>query len=140
MSRTSEEQITSVLGSSPNIHHSSLVPFAGYVSLETVLLAQFNYWETSEYIYTPHGTLAEVYASQLEGTNIIVIRDVRRQSDGNHTDWYFGTFTGRARGDFADDQERETYNERVQNILKRQNRVAGVDLERLIKDAIKDSV
>jgi hypothetical protein len=106
------------------------------VSFDTVNAAGFNYWEPSLMISTKRGTPATVWHSQIEdGTNIVIIEDIRRAGGQTRVDWYFGTFEGKHSGQCETDDELKEYYRKLEGVMTRPHRVSGHDLEKLVQRA-----
>jgi hypothetical protein len=133
MTHSPENREEQTFNRSRQVHHQGPSFFSSFVSERTVVGAGFNYWETSHSLNTTRGDLALVYISQLEGVNMVVIRNIRKQQDGRHVDWYFGTFKGKHSGQCQTEEELNEYFRNVHRIMTRKNRVPGSELEERIR-------
>jgi hypothetical protein len=114
--------------------HAATLP--QLVSFETVTAAGFNYWEPSYLLSTRRGTPATAWHAQTyDGTNVVIIEDVRRTEGRTRVDWYFGTFEGKHSGQCETDEELEEYYRKLNGVMTRSYRVPGRDLERLVQRA-----
>lgn len=116
--------------------------FATFVPFETIQGALFNYWEPSLGLDTNGKSHATVFLSQIDnwsspeegGLNIVVIEDLRRSEGRTRVDWYFGTFKGKPRGETRG-EETVVFDRSVEHIRSRHHRVAGSELNALIRNA-----
>lgn len=115
-----------------------------YVSTDTMILAGFNYHEASQ--IHPEHPVRRVYIGHIEPprrvgiNNIIVERIVDHRSKDRRrwTEWYYQTIPGQIYMDCGPEEAAE-FDRRIAGTVRRKNRVAGKNLEGLLKKVIEDS-
>lgn len=125
------------------VHLKGISSFASFVPFETVAGALFNYWEPSLFIGDIRKSDARVHLSQVDrdnpegALNLVVIHDIRRDGKRSRSDYYFGTFRGKHSGQVETDTEYKEFWDKLSHIYSRHHRVAGSELDALIRNAAK---
>lgn len=125
------------------VHFAGATCFATFVPFDTVAGALFNYWEPSMGLDTRGKSIATVHLSHVDDRNpdgplnLVVIQDYRIGKGRNRVDYYFGTFRGIPRGETKTREETKIFDSNVEHVHTRHHRVAGSELNALIRNAAK---
>lgn len=123
------------------VQRRGMTSFATFVPFDTVIGALFNYWEPSLTLDTGKKSYATVHLSHVDhdnpegALNLVVIHDVRENEGRRRVDYYFGTFRGTPRGKTKGGEDTEIFDRNVEHVHSRHHRVAGSELNTLIRNA-----
>lgn len=120
---------------------------ANFVPLETMMLAEFNYYEPSitdtKDDVTWHYHISEIskyngYKEKTINLNIVIAEGLRHKKS---VIFHFGKFEAKPRGESTPEEAKE-YDKKLEEILDKKNRVYGRKLNGLMLDTLRrfDSV
>lgn len=106
--------------------------FQNWTTLITVALGGFNFWEPGTLIARgdkeENSRIARVYVGRIGHNSLAVVEDRERRNNGQaRTVFYFGVIDGETTGT-------PEFHRQLDSIVRRSHRVAGRNLEQLIKD------
>lgn len=119
-------------------------PLSHYVPLETMFAAQFNYWELSLSRHYSDGHVVQFHISDIEARdgsnlNIVIAQEFKNRNGNEYSVWYFGLFKGKPMAERSG-KEIDEYWEKLEEVAKRKNRVAGRNINGLILDTLQNLV